>query len=527
MPMLRMQRMAVLLLTAILVGMVIHPIHQIDSSLSQEIDSSNSSARAGSTDWTAVAGYDTVTNPSIQVEAGLVSPTDVAIDSLGSVYTGGFAIYDVKFGGQQYSSTDQLAFVAKTSPSGNWEKLWSPSVFGGGGSATVSALTTSGTDVYACGWFVGNVTIAGQNLQSYTPSGSVESSQDIWVAKFDQNLNAVWASHAGTVQDDDACEDIEVHAATNEVYIIGETNATSSSYFGTSITKNGIGGTSTDIAVAKLNTANGNWIDANVVGSTGQDLGYSIYWRGGGLVAVGIFSGTITFGSQQMQAIGSFDLWMADITTGLGFVNASQAGGTGGIAQPFAVVHQNGVDYVAGTVQGTVNFDTNQVMSSSNGQDTTTFVASRSGVNNQWDWITTASGYHQVRGLDINPSGVLLVSGSFATVSWTGTGGSLAQSGSATFGTVTLPSTYFDPFHATMDSSGNWISADGGAGDFNDNGVAGMWAPTGEIIGVGTFGAGGPTNIGSTYTITLGSGSAIGNGNAFTDQNYQIYQERV
>ena len=170
-PMLRMQRMAVLLLTAILVGMVIHPIHQIDSSLSEEIHSSNSSAKAGSTDWTAVAGYDTVTTPSIQVEAGLVSPTDVAIDSLGSVYTGGFAIYDVKFGGQQYSATDQLAFVAKTSPSGNWEKLWSPSVFGGGGSATVSALTTSGTDVYACGWFVGNVTIAGQNLQSYTPSG--------------------------------------------------------------------------------------------------------------------------------------------------------------------------------------------------------------------------------------------------------------------------------------------------------------------------------------------------------------------
>ena len=113
-PMLRMQRMAVLLLTAILVGMVIHPIHQIDSSLSEEIHSSNSSAKAGSTDWTAVAGYDTVTTPSIQVEAGLVSPTDVAIDSLGSVYTGGFAIYDVKFGGQQYSATDQLAFVAKT-----------------------------------------------------------------------------------------------------------------------------------------------------------------------------------------------------------------------------------------------------------------------------------------------------------------------------------------------------------------------------------------------------------------------------
>tara|TARA_B000000532_G_scaffold153428_1_gene123232 strand:- start:11895 stop:15590 length:3696 start_codon:yes stop_codon:yes gene_type:complete len=523
-PMLRMQRVVVLLLTAILVGMVIHPIQQIDSPLSEDLDSSSSSPKAGSTDWTAVAGYDTVTTPSIQVEAGLVSPTDVAIDSLGSVYTGGFAIYDVKFGGQQYSATNQLAFVAKTSPSGNWEKLWSPSVFGGGGSATVSALTTSGTDVYACGWFVGNVTIAGQNLQSYTPPGSVESSQDIWVAKFDQNLNAQWASHAGTVQDDDACEDILVSPNSNDVYIIGETNATSSSYFGTSITKNGIGGTSTDIAVAKLNSVNGNWIDANVVGSTGQDLGYSIYWRGGGMVAVGIFSGTITLGSQQMQAIGSFDLWMADITTGLGFVNASQAGGTGGIAQPFAVVHQNGVDYVAGTVQGTVNFDTNQVMSSSNGQDTTTFVASRSGANNQWDWITTASGYHQVRDLDINPSGVLLVSGSYGTVSWTGTGGSLAQSGSATFGTVTLPSTYFDPFYATMDSSGNWISADGGAGDFNDNGVAGMWAPTGEIIGVGTFGSGGPTNIGSTYTITLGSGTAIGNGNAFTDQNYQIYQ---
>ncbi len=525
--MLGIQRTAVLFLTAILLGMVIHPIHQVDTHLSEISESSDSSPRAGSTDWTAVAGYDTVTNPSIAVEAGLVSPTDMAIDSLGSIYTGGFAIYDVTFGGQTYSETDQLAYVAKTSSSGNWQKLWHASVFGGGGSATVTALTTSGTDVYACGWFVGNVSIAGQNFVSYTPSGSVESSQDMWVAKFDQNLNAQWASHAGTVENDDACEDILVSPTkadgSKDVYIIGETNATASSYFGTSITKNGIGGTSTDIVVAKLNAANGNWIDANIAGSTGQDLGYSIYWRGGGMVAVGIFSGTITFGTQQMQAIGSFDLWMADITTSLGFLNASQAGGTGGIAQPFSVVHQNGVDYVAGTVQGTVNFDTNQVMSSSNGQDTSTFVASR-GANNQWDWISTASGYHQVRGLDINPSGILLVSGSFATVSWTGTGGSLAQSGSATFGTTTLPSTYFDPYHATMDTSGNWISADSGAGDFNDNGVAGMWAPTGEIIGVGTFGSGGATNIGSTYSITLGSGTAIGNGNAFTDQNYQIYQ---
>ena len=40
---------------------------------------------------------------------------------------------------------------------------------------------------------------------------------------------------------------------------------------------------------------------------------------------------------------------------------------------------------------------------------------------------------------------------------------------------------------------------------------------------MGIFGAGGPTNIGSTYTLTLGSGSVIGNGNAFTDQQYQIY----
>ena len=483
--MLLMRRMAVLLLSAILLGMVIHPIYQIESTLSEEIEASNSSVKAGSTDWTAVAGYDTVTNPTIQVAAGLVSPNDVAIDSLGSIYTGGFGFYDVKFGGQEFGEDEQLAYVAKTSSSGNWQKLWHSTTFAGGGSSTVTALTASGTDVYACGWFEGNVSIAGQNLVSYTPTGSVESSQDIWVAKFDQNLNAQWAAHAGTVQNNDACEDILVSPTnadgSKDVYIIGETNATSTSYFGTSISKNGIGGTSTDIAVAKLNSANGNWIDANIVGSTGQDLGYSIYWRGGGMVAVGLFSGTITFGTQQMQAIGSSDLWMADITTSLGFVNASQAGGTAGIAQPFSVVHQNGVDYVAGTVQGTVNFDTNQVMSSSNGQDITTFVASRSGVNNQWDWITTASGYHQVRGLDINPSGVLLVSGSFATVSWTGTGGSLAQSGSATFGSVTLPSTYFDPFYATMDSSGNWISADGGAGDYNDNGIAGMWAPTGKL----------------------------------------------
>lgn len=519
----RLQHTAVLFLTALLIGMMTQPLYEVENSLSEENINAESSARAGTTEWTAVAGYATVNNPSISVAAGLVSPNDMAVDSLGSIYTGGFAIYDVTFGGQAYSDVAQMAYIGKTSSTGNWQKLWYTTEYGGGGSASVTAITTSGTDVYACGWFVGNVSIGGQNFQSYTPAGSVESSQDIWVAKFDQNLNAQWASQAGTVHDNDACEDIVVSPG-NEVYIIGETNATAPAYFGTSITKNGMGGTSTDIAIAKLNSANGDWIDANIEGSTSQDLGYSIYWRGGGLVATGIFSGTATFGTQQMQAIGSFDLWMADITTSLGFVNASQAGGTGGIAQPFAIVHHNGVDYVAGTVQGTVNFDTNQVMSSSNGQDSTTFVASRSGVNNQWDWITTASGYHEVRDLDINSAGTLLVTGSFGTVSWTGTGGSLQQSGSATFGSTTLPSTYFDPFYATMDTTGVWISADAGSGDFNDNGIAGIWSPTGEILGAGTFGQGGATNIGSTYTITLGSGTAVGNGNAFTDQNYQIYQ---
>ena len=228
----RLQRTAVLFLTALLIGMMSQPLNQIQYSLDEEIVDANSSPRAGSTDWTAVAGYATVTNPSISVAAGLVAPSDMAVDSLGSVYTGGFTIYDVTFGSQAYSDTNQMAYIAKTSSSGNWQKLWYSSAFSGGGSASVTAITTAGTDVYACGWFVGNVSIGGQNLQSFTPPGSVESSQDMWVAKFDQNLNSQWASHAGTVQDDDACEDIEVHAATNEVYIIGETNATSSSYFG-------------------------------------------------------------------------------------------------------------------------------------------------------------------------------------------------------------------------------------------------------------------------------------------------------
>ena len=524
------ERFLVLTLTAILIGMISAPGITPSEALEPAASEMSIGTKAGTTEWTAVAGYPSQppTQPSIGVAAGYISPSTVAVDTLGNVYTGGFVIYDVSFGSQAYSDVEQMAYVAKASSTGTWQKLYYTSVFGGGGSATVTAISTSGTDVYACGWFIGNVSIGTQNFQSYTPSGSVNSSQDIWVAKFDQNLNPLWAKQAGTVENDDACEDLVVSPTnpdgSQDVYLIGETNATAQSYFGTSITRNGIGGTSTDIFIAKMSASNGAWNDAKITGGQAQDLGQSIAWRGGGIVATGLFSGTANFGSQQMQAIGSYDLWIADASTNLAWANASQAGGTAGIVQPFGIVQQNGVDYIAGTVRGTVNFDTNQVMSSSNGQDTSTFVASRGGVNNQWDWITTANGYHQVRDIDIDSAGVILVTGSFATVSWSGTGGSLQQSGSGTWGSTTLSSTYFDPFHATMDSSnGNWISADAGSGSFDDNGIGGVWSPNGQIIGMGTFGTGGPTNIGSTYTLTLGSGSVIGNGNAFTDQNYQIY----
>ena len=122
------ERFLVLTLTAILIGMISAPGIPHQEALEPVAPEMSVGTKAGTTEWTAVAGYPAQppSQPSIGVAAGYISPTSVAVDTLGNVYTGGFVIYDVSFGSQAYSDVEQMAYVAKASSTGTWQKLYQP-----------------------------------------------------------------------------------------------------------------------------------------------------------------------------------------------------------------------------------------------------------------------------------------------------------------------------------------------------------------------------------------------------------------
>ena len=502
--MLRARRFSILMaafamLASTILLPLIEPVNNEDfeqTNLSATTQSSHA-VKTSVSEWAISAGYAAGgTTP-----AGLVIPSDITSDSSGDVLVSGLLFYEAVFGQTRNNGQDQVGFVAKTSASGQWQWLEALTTHSGGGLSSVTTVITAGNDIYACGWYYGNMTF-GSDQRS-----SSQDSQDIFIVKMNNNGAIQWSAVAGGPEDDESCNDLVVDSSGN-IYAIGEFNASSTATFGsTSLTGSG----ATDIWVAKL-TSNGMWSWASSAGGSANDYGASLAWTGTDLIGAGTFVGTSDFGSNQMQAIGQGDLWVAHISSSGGWSNANQAGATGGIVQAFALVEENGIAYLAGDLVGNANFGTIQASSSNNGQDKTVVVAALSATN-QWSWATTATGYTTGRSLDLD-NGRLLVSGSFASV----IGNQLQQSGVSTFGSTTLSGTYWDAYAAVMDTGGNWLSADGSQGSLYDEGTGAVWRSNGTIAFLGQFCGGGLTS-GNSCSTTLGTKQVTATGDYFSE-NY-------
>ena len=165
---------------------------------------------------------------------------------------------------------------------------------------------------------------------------------------------------------------------------------------------------------------------------------------------------------------------------------------------------------------GNAQFGTQQV-GGSGANDRIIFVAEL-GSNNQWSWATgsTSGAYQTARSIDMTGQGSLAIAGTFASVT---SDGYVAQSGSASFGSNTISSTYMGMVIAGIDTTGNWQWAEVADGSFNDEGYAIATMPSGSIVSMGDHCRGGVTASGQTCSITLGSGSESTNGNYFTNPN--------
>ena len=175
-----------------------------------------------------------------------------------------------------------------------------------------------------------------------------------------------------------------VETSTGDFIATGD--FTGSATFGsTTLSSNG----SNDLIVAKINKV-GDWEWAVQAGGTGIDRGWDLEATSdGGAIIVGDFTGNVTFGSTTLSSSGSQDIFVAKISPEGTWQWATRAGGAGG-DRPFGIdIGPGGQTYVTGFFTGTASFGS-QNITSAGGQDI--FVAKISSITGAWEWVQRAGG---------------------------------------------------------------------------------------------------------------------------------------
>ena len=504
------------LLFAVIIALLLQPMTGINASSQTtfELADEVKISYAAQNEWTESAGTATGGTGSV------IWPGSMTVDSAGDVLVAGMVIGDAAFGSHGSSSDifgtgspGQIAYVAKADGStGSWQWLTETGEYSGGGYAMVSGIATHGTDIYICGWFNGNVTFGSDQYRS------TQDTMDVFVSKLNGNGQFLWTAVAGGTTDDDSCEGITVDS-NGDVFATGSFNGTAN-FNSNAVSTNG----KMDIWIAELmtgqvTTGGNRWDWVYTAGGPEEDYGACIATDGTNVYGCGWFAGTATFGNQQTQAAGQLASYVVKLTASGAHVDVASVGATNGLVQIMDIIADSGTVYATGHTVGNAQFGTQQV-GGSGANDRIIFVAEL-GSNNQWSWATgsTSGAYQTARSIDMTGQGGLAIAGTFASVT---SDGYVAQSGSASFGTHTVSSTYMGMVIAGIDTSGNWLWAEAADGGYNDEGYAIAVMPTGSIVSMGSH-CGGGVAVGQSCSITLGTGSEATMGNVFSDPNQYGY----
>lgn len=216
---------------------------------------------------------------------------DISIDASGNTYTTGYFTGTIQFGNQSIfltSSGTTDIFVAKVNSQGVYQ--WAVKAGGAGTDRGLSIKTDAAGNSYVTGYYQGTATFGSTNITS------VNSSQDIFLAKYNSSGIIQWVKSAGgSLGDIGNAVNID---NSGSVYITGQFAGTAffGSNFLTSMTDPSTGAPSQDVFIAKYNAANGNEIWAKKGSAKYSDRGIDIACDpNGNVYVVGQFSDTITF----------------------------------------------------------------------------------------------------------------------------------------------------------------------------------------------------------------------------------------
>ncbi|MEZ4939683.1 MAG: SBBP repeat-containing protein [Saprospiraceae bacterium] len=258
----------------------------------------------------------------------------LAVDAGGNVHvTGQFSGSNIDFdpgaGTALLSSSAVDLFVAKYDASGNY--VWAKRI--GGTSTDIGyGLAVDGSgNIYVTGIFLGSNVDFDPGIGTAPLSSA--GGADIFIAKYDASGGYLWANRVGSTGADNGYG-LAVDGSGN-VHVTGGFRGMNVDFDPSASTANLSSAGNNDIFIAKYD-ASGNYMWANRVGSTSDDIGYGIAVDGSGNVHVtGYFQATnVDFdpgpNTENLSSAGSADIFIAKYDASGNYVWAKRVGNTSG-----------------------------------------------------------------------------------------------------------------------------------------------------------------------------------------------------
>ncbi len=275
--------------------------------------------------------------------------TAISFDQFGYPILTGYFWDLATFGTINLTGTNWETFIARYDAT-NGNCMWAIAAGGSNNQRSFSIQTMSNIS-YIVGKFAGTATIGTTTLTSNS------GSDDIFIAKYDAGIPGwVWARSVGSAGQDEAYDIVRVNSSS-DMYVTG-IFSNSMTLGTTTLTSTG----NLDAFTARID-ANGNWVWAKSGGSaTYYDYSNTITADNTGCYVAGKFQGTATFGTYSVTSTGLEDAFITHYSPTGTELWAIQGGGTGNDeAKGITNDATAGIVYATGTYTGTASFGSNNI----------------------------------------------------------------------------------------------------------------------------------------------------------------------
>ncbi len=347
------------------------------------------------------------------------------------------------------------AYIAKYDQNGNF--LWIRNIYITASYGNNSIAIDGNNNVYITGYYTGTATDfdPGAGIVSLTSVGG----NDIYIAKYDNNGNYIWAKSIGSAGDDRGNEVITDPAGN--VFVTGIFSGTVDFDPGAGVSNLNSSG-STDIFFLKL-TGTGNFCFAKQIGGAGADDVRDIAVNSGNLYLTGCFNVSADFdpgaGVVNLNSAGNTDIFFAKYDSAGNYLWANSLGSTGADCGTALSLNATGNIVLTGTFNGTVDFDAGSGIVNMTSVTTANSYILKYNSTGVFQWVKRIP--LNVNNIDVmfDLQGTIFIAGSFAS----GSPSIIDMDPGAGTANLSVPSNLPPPYYnifGRYDASGNYLWAD-------------------------------------------------------------------